>query len=162
MIVPDTGKGRKNMYKHILLPTDGSELSNKAVKQAIELAKAIGAKITALHVMPNYERYVNERYNVSAAMAEPVKTKYTEDAAALSKEILDLVCATGTAAGVECARASVTGDSPYEAIIEQATKSGCDLIMMSSHGRRGLQGILLGSETQKVLTHSKTPVLVCR
>jgi nucleotide-binding universal stress UspA family protein len=150
------------MFKHILLPTDGSKLSDKAVKQAIKTAQALGAKITAIHVMPNYARYVSERYNVSAALAAPVKRKYIEEAAALSEEILDQVCAAGTAAGVECARVSVTCDSPYEAIIKQAAKSGCDVIMMASHGRKGLQSLLLGSETQKVLVHSKIPVLVCR
>lgn len=150
------------MLKHILLPTDGSKLSDKAVKQTIKMAKALGAKITVLHVMPDYERYVIERYNVPAALAAPVKRKYKEEAAALSKEILDRVCAAGTGAGVECARVSVADDSPYEAIIKQAKKSGCDLIMMASHGRRGLQSLLLGSETQKVLVHSKIPVLVCR
>jgi len=150
------------MFKHILLPTDGAKLSDKAVKQAIKTAKALGAKITAIHVMPDYERYVSERYNVPASLAAPVKRKYKEEAAALSKEILDQVCAAATAAGVECARVSVTGDSPYEAIIKQATKSGCDLIMMASHGRKGLQSMLLGSETHKVLVHTKIPVLVCR
>ncbi len=150
------------MFKHILLPTDGSKLSDKAVKQAIKMAKALGAKITTVYVMPDYEKYVSERYHVMAVMAAPVKRKYKEEAAALSREILDQVCAAGTAAGVECAQVSVTGDSPYEAIIKQATKSGCDLIMMASHGRKGLQSMLLGSETQKVLVHSKIPVLVCR
>jgi len=150
------------MFKHILLPTDGSKLSDKVVKQAIKTAQALGAKITAIHVMPNYARYVSERYNVSAALAAPVKRKYIEEAAALSEEILDQVCAAGTAAGVECARVSVICDSPYEAIIKQATKSGCDLVMMASHGRKGLQSMLLGSETQKVLVHSKIPALVCR
>jgi len=72
------------------------------------------------------------------------------------------VCSAATAAGVECAPVSVINESPYEAIIKQATQSGCDMIMMASHGRRGLQSLLLGSETQKVLVHSKIPVLVCR
>ena len=150
------------MFKHILLPTDGSKLSDKAAKQAIKMAKALGAKITAIHVMPDYARYVSERYNVSAALAAPVKRKYKEEAAAFSKEILDQVCAAATAAGVECTPVSVIGESPYETIIKQATKSGCDLIMMASHGRKGLQSMLLGSETQKVLVHSKIPALVCR
>ncbi len=150
------------MFKHILLPTDGSKLSDKAVKQAIRMAKSLGAKLTAIHVTPDYEKYVSERYSVPAHMAAPVKRKYQEEAAAVSNEILDQVCAVGTAAGVECARISVVGESPYEAIIKQATKSGCDLIMMASHGRKGLQSMLLGSETQKVLVHSKIPVLVCR
>ncbi len=150
------------MFKHILLPTDGSKLSDKAVKQAIKIAKALGAKITVVHVMPDFESYVSERYNVPAQMAAPVKRKYKEEAVAASNEILDLACAAATAAGVECAGVSVAGDSPYEAIIKQAAKSGCDLIMMASHGRKGLQSMLLGSETQKVLVHSKIPVLVCR
>ena len=150
------------MFKHILVPTDGSKLSDKAVKQAINLAKELGAKITAIHVMPEAEAYVSERYHVLPVLAAPVKNKYKKEAAALSKEILDQIGAAATAAGVECAQVSVTSGSPYEAIIKQATKSRCDLIMMASHGRRGLPGILLGSETQKVLTHSRIPVLVCR
>ena len=150
------------MFKHILLPTDGSKLSDKAVKQAIKTAKALGAKITAIHVTPDYARYVGEHYNVPPVLAAPVKRKYQEEAAALSRDILERVCADATAAGVECARVSATSDSPYEAIIKQAAKSGCDLIMMASHGRKGLQSMLLGSETQKVLVHSKIPVLVCR
>jgi nucleotide-binding universal stress UspA family protein len=150
------------MYKHILLPTDGSRLSEKTAKQAINLAKDLGAKITAIHVMPDAEAYVSERYHVLPALAAPVKSKYKKEAAALAKEILDQIGVAANTAGVECAQVSVTSDSPYEAIIRQATKSRCDLIMMASHGRRGLPGILLGSETQKVLTHSKIPVLVCR
>ena len=150
------------MFKHILLPTDGSKLSDKAVKQAINLAKGLGAKITAIHVMPEAEAYVSERYHVLPVLAAPVKNKYKKEAAALSEEILDQIGAAAAVAGVECAQVSVTSGSPYEAIIKQATKSRCDLIMMASHGRRGLPGILLGSETQKVLTHSRIPVLVCR
>jgi nucleotide-binding universal stress UspA family protein len=150
------------MYKHILVPTDGSPLSAEAVKQAVMLARPIGAKLTVMHVMPNYEAFVNERYNVLPALAAPVKKKYQEEFAAASKKILDDACAKVPAAGIECAKVSVTGESPYEAIIKQAAKSKCDLIMMASHGRRGLKGVLLGSETQKVLTHSKIPVLIVR
>jgi nucleotide-binding universal stress UspA family protein len=150
------------MFKHILLPTDGSKLSDKAVKQAINVAKGLGAKITAIHVMPDADAYVSDRYKVLPVLAAPVKEKYKKEAAALSQEILDKVVAAATAAGVECGQISVTGGSPYEVIVKQAAKSGCDVIMMASHGRKGLQGILLGSETQKVLTHSKIPVLVCR
>jgi nucleotide-binding universal stress UspA family protein len=149
------------MFKHILVPTDGSKLSDKAVKQAIKLAKGLGAKITAIHVMPDAEAYVNERYHVLPMLAAPVKNKYKKEAAAIAKEVMDQIGAAAKAAGVECALVTLISDSPYEAIIKQATKSGCDLIMMASHGRRGLQGVLLGSETQKVLTHSRIPVLVC-
>ena len=95
-------------------------------------------------------------------MAAPVEKKYKEEYAASSKKILDEACAVGTAAGIECARVSVISESPYYAIIKQAAKSKCDLIMMASHGRSGLEGFLLGSETQKVLTHCKIPVLVVR
>jgi nucleotide-binding universal stress UspA family protein len=150
------------MYKSILVATDGSTLSAEAVKEAVMLAKGIGAKLTAIHAMRDSEAYVNERYNVLPALAAPVKKKYKEEFAAYSKKILDDACAEGAAAGIECARVSVTSESPYEAIIKQAAKSKCDLIMMASHGRRGLEGVLLGSETQKVLTHSKIPVLVVR
>jgi nucleotide-binding universal stress UspA family protein len=150
------------MYKSILVATDGSTLSAGAVKQAVMLAKAIGAKLTVIHAMPNYETFVKERYNVLPALAAPVKKKYQEEFTAASKKILDDACAKAAAAGIECARVSVASASPYEAIIKQAAKAKCDLIMMASHGRRGLQGILLGSETQKVLTHSNIPVLVVR
>ena len=150
------------MFKHILLPTDGSELSDKVAKQAIAMAREAGAKITVINVMPDYDKYVSERYLVPALMAAPVKTKYREEAAAISTEILGHVCSAATAAGVECAPVSVIDDSPHEAIIKQAAQSGCDVIIMASHGRKGLQSLLLGSETQKVLVHSKLPVLVCR
>jgi nucleotide-binding universal stress UspA family protein len=150
------------MYKSILVPTDGSKLSCKAVKEAINFSKACGAKITVLHVMPDYRAYISERYNVPPEMTAPVKKKFQGEGAARSKEIIDQACAQGTAAGVACAGISVTSDEPYEAIIKQATKSKCDLIMMASHGRKGLQSLLLGSETAKVLVHSKIPVLVVR
>ena len=150
------------MYKSILVPTDGSKPSADAIKQAVMFAKAIGAKLTMIHVMPDTEASVNERYNVLPALAAPLKKKYKQEAAAISKEILDQACAQAAAAGVEWAKVSVVSDLPYEAIIKQAAKSRCDLIMMASHGRKGLQGVLLGSETQKVLTHSKIPVLVVR
>ena len=150
------------MYKSILVATDGSTLSAEAVRQAVLLAKSIGAKLTVFNAMPSYETFVNERYNVLPVLAAPVKKKYKEEFAAASKKILDEACAQGAAAGIDCARVSVTSESPYEAIIKQAMKSKCDLIMMASHGRKGLDGFLIGSETQKVLTHSKIPVLVVR
>ena len=150
------------MYKSILVPTDGSELSNKAVTQAVVLAKEIGAKLTIMHAMPSSDAYVGERYSVLPALAAPLKEKYKEEFTAASKKIVDQACAEAAAAGVQCAGISVATGSPYEAIIEQAAKANCDLVMMASHGRRGLEGVLLGSETQKVLTHSKIPVLVVR
>jgi len=149
------------MFKHILLPTDGSELSDKAVKQAIEAAKAFGAKLTALHIVDAYRlNMVGEGF--PGPEIPVLKKRYEEEKAARAKKILGSVEEAAKTAGVECDVATATSDVPYEMIIDQATRFNCDLIVMASHGRRGLQGILLGSETQKVLTHSKIPVLVCR
>lgn len=149
------------MFQHILLPTDGSKLSYKAVQQAIEVAKALGAKITALHIVGGYHPVLRDE---GFAMPEipALKKRLEEEEAAGAKKILGPVKEAAQMSGVECDLVVATSDVPYEMIINQATKFKCDLIIMASHGRRGLQGILLGSETQKVLTHSKIPVLVCR
>ena len=149
------------MFKHILLPTDGSKLSDNAVRQAIEVAKAFRARITAVHVVGNYQWVLPGE---GSALPEiPAITKhFKEEEAARAKKILSSVKETVQMAGVNCDAIVATGDVPYEMIIDQATRFNCDLIVMASHGRRGLDGILLGSETQKVLTHSKIPVLVCR
>jgi nucleotide-binding universal stress UspA family protein len=149
------------MFKHILLPTDGSKLSNNAVKQAITFAKAMGAKITAVHVVGGYHLVLPD---VGFSMPEipALKKRFDEQEAARAKKILGSVKEAAQTAGVECDIVVVTSDVPYEMIINQATKFKCDLVIMASHGRKGLQGILLGSETQKLLTHSKIPVLVCR
>jgi nucleotide-binding universal stress UspA family protein len=149
------------MFTRILLPTDGSELSQKAVGQAIELAKALGARITAVSVVPEYRlAYVDVGFAVPdvAAIEQRVQAIDVKRADA----ILEMVRKKASSAGVECDVAAPVSDMPYLAIIEQARKSGCDVIVMASHGRRGLPGLLLGSETVKVLTHSKIPVLVCR
>jgi nucleotide-binding universal stress UspA family protein len=150
------------MYKSMLVPTDGSKLSVKAVAAAISLAKACGAKVTFLHVMPNYREYVNQRYVLPLSLAAPVEKKLQKEAVARSKQIVEDTRAQAVAAGVESAAVSVVHASPYEAIVKQATKSRCDLIVMASHGRKGLEGLLLGSETTKVLVHCKVPVLVIR
>jgi nucleotide-binding universal stress UspA family protein len=150
------------MYKSILVPTDGSRLSGKAVAEAIRLAMTCHAKITVLNVVSDFRKAVSETYAVPAAMAAPVQKKFQDDAAIRSRKILDETCAEATTAGIGCAGVSVVSDSPYEAIIKQAAKSKCDVIVMASHGRKGLQGFLLGSETTKVLCHSKIPVLVVR
>ena len=148
------------MYKHILVPTDGSRLSLKAAKAAAALAKSLKAKITALYVIPPFmppmqgDSYLPRVGELAAAYR---KTTEAQAAKALRK-----VEAVAKASKVACASASATGDQPWKSIIKAAADSKCDLIVMASHGRRGLAGILLGSETTKVLTHSKTPVLVCR
>jgi nucleotide-binding universal stress UspA family protein len=149
------------MFKHILLPTDGSKLSDKAVKQAISVAGALGAKITAVNVVGEYHLHLqDEGFDMPEIPA--LKKRFEEAEAARAKKILDAVRKSASEAGVECDAVTATSDVPYEAIIKQAKKSGCDLIIMASHGYRGIKGILLGSETSKVLTHSKIPVLVVR
>ena len=149
------------MFKHILLPTDGSKLSNKAVKQAIAFAKALGAKITAIHVVGDYHLVLPDEGFIMPDVPA-LRKRFEAEEAVRAKKILDAVRKSASEAGVECDTVTATSDVPYETIINQATKFKCDLIIMASHGRRGLRGILLGSETQKVLTHSKIPVLVCR
>jgi len=149
------------MYKHILLPTDGSKLSDKAVNHAINLAKATGAKVTAMHVTPEFpDSGANEGRSVSTPAI--IKKRFNEELAEMSAELFGRVRANALAAGVKCDCVTVPDNSPYHAIIAQAVKGKCDLIVMASHGRRGLSGILIGSETVKVLTHSKIPVTVVR
>ena len=148
------------MYKHILLPTDGSTLSEKAVKQCIRLAKSIGAKITAINVAPEYQMMMDEGYVMPNAPL--LRKRFEEETGKRSKKLLAEVKASASAAGVDCDSVSVISGVPYDAIIKQAKKAKCDLIMMASHGRKGLSSILLGSETAKVLTHSTIPVLVVR
>lgn len=146
-----------NMFKHILLPTDGSPLSEAAMRKGIQFAKALNAKITGICVIPALP-YVGCEAEIGAEFR-----KQAEEAvqAEVNKNLLAIAKAANEA-GVECETAKVKSVHPYEAIIEIAAKKGCDLIIMASHGRRGVGALLIGSETQKVLTHSKIPVLVYR
>ena len=147
------------MFKHILVPTDGSELSQATAKRAVSFAKDAGARITAFFAKPEYPiAYFGE-----GALIDPTTPdKFAELADQQATQYLGEVLAMCAAEGVECSTTSATSDVPYEAIIQAAETSGCDLIFMASHGRRGFSGFLLGSETNKVLTHSKVPVLVYR
>ncbi|HXE38667.1 MAG TPA: universal stress protein [Azonexus sp.] len=147
------------MFKHILVPTDGSELSQATAQRAVSFAKDAGARITVFFAKPEYPiAYFGE-----GALIDPTTPeKFAELADQQAAQYLGEVQALCAVAGVECSTTSATSDIPYEAIIEAAEKSGCDLIFMASHGRRGISGFLLGSETNKVLTHSKVPVLVYR
>ncbi len=148
------------MYKHILLATDGSKLSAKAVKTAIHLAKALGAKVTAAYVIAPY---VTPMYSEAVAYAPPLTPqKYRELAAREAKKALAAVEIEAQTAGVPCTPITTTNEHPWLGIVRAAQSRKCDVIVMASHGRRGLSGLLLGSETNKVLTHSKIPVLVCR
>jgi nucleotide-binding universal stress UspA family protein len=148
------------MYKHILLPTDGSKLSAKATRQGVQFAKSVGARVTAIHVYPEYRSLMDEGFVVPNAAA--FKKRFEEESVKRSSRVLADVKSAAQAAGVDCDCVSVIGELPYDAIIKQAKKAKCDLIMMASHGRKGLSSILLGSETAKVLTHSAIPVLVVR
>lgn len=148
------------MYKHILLPTDGSKLAAKAVKQGIMLAKALKAKTTVINVTPEFQMVIDEGFVLPNAGA--LQKRFEFESAKQAKKIVGAVKTAARAAGVRCDAVVVSSSRPYEAIIKQAKKARCDLIMMASHGRKGLQSLLLGSETAKVLTHSKIPVLVVR
>lgn len=149
------------MYKHILVPTDGSVLSDKAVAAAIQLAQLLGARITAFHAVEPYPLQGAYAAEVSG-VAELQREIFAERSEEYAKRVLDAVRAAATAANVPCATDYATSRSASQAIIGMALKGNCDLIIMASHGRRGLEGFLLGSETQKVLTHSSIPVLVYR
>ncbi len=145
------------MFKHVLLPTDGSKLSEKSVRQGIKLAKSLNARVTALHVIPKFHTFTYE-----TEMLELTQPEYERATEKRADEFLRTVEKIAANAGVECDTVHSTSDQPYEEIIKTAQKKDCDLILMASHGRHGIEGLLLGSETQKVLTHSKTPVLVYR
>ena len=145
------------MYTHILIPTDGSDLSWKAVREGIALAKALNARVTALTVSPPFRAFA-----VDALMVTDTPEQYRKDCEAMAERYLGVATEAAKLAGVSCEAAHVVSDHPYQAIIETAKSKGCDLIFMASHGRKGVSALLLGSETTKVLTHSKIPVLVCR
>lgn len=147
------------MFKHLLVPTDGSELSQETARRAVSFAKETGARVTAVYAKPEYP----VTYYGEGALIDPTTPeKFAELAEQQASQTLGFVETLCLDAGVECDKLSLTNDVPYEAIIAAATQSGCDLIFMASHGRRGFSGLLLGSETNKVLTHSKIPVLVFR
>jgi len=145
------------MYKHILLPTDGSELSERAVREGIRFAKFIGARLTALHTTPQFYPTQLPAHTIVERARE-----HEERSKEHAKRALDAVEQAAREAGVACTALHRVSDSPWDEIIKVATERSCDLVFMASHGRRGVSALLLGSETNKVLTHSKIPVLVCR
>lgn len=149
------------MFRHILLPTDGSPLSNRASAVALKLAKESGARLTAFHVIAPFEpiAYVDTIAPYAGIYTAP---EYKRRTARAARKLLDRVAARAKAAGVRCDALFAASRLPWRAIIKAARAKRCDLIVMASHGRRGLDAVLLGSETTKVLTHSKIPVLVCR
>ncbi|MBS0355862.1 MAG: universal stress protein [Proteobacteria bacterium] len=147
------------MFKNILVPTDGSELSDSTVARAISFAKEAGARLTFFYAQPDFPMPI---YGEGALIDPTTPEQFSRAAAAEAEAILSRARARAEDAGVESSGDTLVSEIPYEAIIEATERNGCDLIFMASHGRRGLSGLLLGSETQKVLTHSKVPVLVYR
>jgi len=147
------------MIKHILIPTDGSKLSERAAKAGVALARSLGARVTAFVAAPPptpivYKDFVPVKYMAPEEHAEVIEQ------AAL--KYLGVIERAAKAAGVRCQSAHVTSDYPAEAILAIARKRRCDLIVMASHGRRGLKAFLLGSQTQKVLARAGIPVMVFR
>ena len=144
------------MYKHLLVATDGSKLSAKAATHAIALAQAIGAKLTAFYASPDYPTpaYTDIGYMPMS------RKEYAELCKKKADKILNWVSLKAKAAGVEFNSAHTIAAAPWEAILAASKKNKCDAIVMASHGRRGVSALLLGSETQKVLTHTKLPVIV--
>jgi nucleotide-binding universal stress UspA family protein len=145
------------MFKHILIPTDGSELANIAVVNGVRFAKEIGAKVTGLTVTPPYH-YVA----VDAVHVGETEEQFTAEVKVLAERNLLALKEAAKAADVPVALVHASSDFPYEEIVKIAEVKSCDVIFLASHGRRGLPAIILGSETTKVLTHTKIPVLVYR
>jgi nucleotide-binding universal stress UspA family protein len=147
------------MYQKILVATDGSTLSKKAVASAIELAALAQAELVAVKIIPRYpQSYFEGGLALQAAEVSRVEKQWAEEGQA----IVDAVQKAGLAKGVKVKAVTVKSDLISDAIINTAKKHKCDLIVMASHGRRGIKRLLLGSETQLVLTHSHVPVLVLR
>jgi nucleotide-binding universal stress UspA family protein len=147
------------MYRNILVATDGSKLSMKAAMHAIELAKTIGARITGFFASPSYPLPL---YADGVVFSPLSRREYEAQCRQEAERILGAIAAKAKSAGVDFTPASAINSSPWEAILAATRKHKCDAIVMASHGRSGVAALVLGSETQKVLTHSKLPVLVVR
>jgi nucleotide-binding universal stress UspA family protein len=144
------------MFNRILVPTDGSEITGKAVDAAIGLAKSVGAKLYTLSVKEPFP------YSAISEMQPTPPQEFFDAQERIASVRVKTVRESAEGLGVTCEAHTVEALHPWEAIIEHARRHECDLIVMASHGRRGVTALLLGSETQKVLTHSKVPVLVVR
>ena len=145
------------MFKHLLVPTDGSVMSVEAVRMAVGLAKEFDAKITGIHVIPEFHLLTYD-----TELLADTRTEHARHARNHAERYLAFIEQAATDAAVLCETTWLVNDHPYEAIVNTAQERHCDLIVMASHGRRGMEGLLIGSETQKVLIHSRIPVLVYR
>ncbi|OXC72181.1 universal stress protein [Caballeronia sordidicola] len=145
------------MFKHILVPTDGSVFSEAAIQMAVALAAVHQAKVTGLHVLPEFHILA-----YGAETLTDTEEQFTHHAQQHAEAYLAVLGQAAAQADVEFDTVAVTDTRPYEAILGAAAKRNCDLIVMASHGRGGMGALILGSETQKVLVHSQIPVLVVR
>ncbi|GAB2873866.1 universal stress protein [Pseudoduganella ginsengisoli] len=143
------------MYKHLLLPTDGSPATASAIQSALQFAREAGARITALHVMPEYHMF-----SIEPVQLDETREAFMRDTSEQASKLLEALAQKAQAMGVPCETISLRSDQPYRNIVETAVTRGCDLITMATHGNSGLKGILLGSQTHKVLLKSRVPVLV--
>jgi nucleotide-binding universal stress UspA family protein len=142
------------MYRHILIPTDGSNPAELGMAHGLALAKSVGAKVSVIFVVEPFSEMSGRFLEVVARYAELRKEQ--------ARDVLDRAAKAAKEASVSCETIQVENEQPHQAIIAAAEDKGCDLIVMSSHGRGGLSKLLLGSVTNKVLTHAKSPVLVCQ
>ncbi|MET3132038.1 hemerythrin-like metal-binding protein [Oxalobacteraceae bacterium GrIS 1.11] len=147
----------ENMFKHILVPSDGSSVSDAAVRQALRFAKETGARVTGIHVTPQFHWFTYK-----TEMLEDTREQFARDSDMHAKKFLATIEQAAREIGVACDTVQVESDHPHQLIIDTARARQCDLIAMASHGRKGVKGLLLGSVTQKVLLHSPVPVLVLR
>jgi nucleotide-binding universal stress UspA family protein len=153
------------MTRHILISTDGSKLSENAINQGVALAKALHAKVTVVHVIPQFHASTYRSQMLltyHTVLAEDSEPAYLSATAQQAERILQVAKRIAKSAGVSCSTIHVRDDQPYRAILDTAKKRKCGMIVMASHGHGGLEALLLGSETQKVLVHASIPVLVCR
>ena len=144
------------MYQRILVPTDGSDITAKAVNTAVSLAQALGARVCTISVKEPFP------YSAISEMQPTPPQEFFDAQERIAAKRVQAVVETCTAAGVPCEAHTVEALHPWEAIIDHAKQQKCDLVVMASHGRRGVAALLLGSETQRVLTHSQVPVLIVR
>ena len=144
------------MYRSILIPTDGTEITGKAVASAIELARALGARLSTITVKEPFP------YSAISEMQPIPPQEFYDAQERIALNRVKEVVAAADKAGLECQAFTVEAPHPWEAIVDHAKSQSCDLIVMASHGRRGVSALLLGSETTRVLVHCEVPVLVVK
>jgi nucleotide-binding universal stress UspA family protein len=148
------------MFRHLLLPTDGSALAMKGVRAGVRLAKGVGARVTGVYVIPPY---LPPMYGEGAMYVPAVDpAAYRAATEKHAQKALAAVAAAAREAGVRCKTVFLTDPQPWKGILRAARREKCDAIAMATHGRGGLGGLILGSETTRVLAHSKIPVIVIR